>query len=219
MITLHLNAAGLPTSWILAAVYGSSYGIAVNSAKTWSKEVGSPNFVIEIDDEDKPKTVRKELFWVKGDDLYVQPIRETIIQTPRFPVTIDKKIIDLVSQEITYSLIDVGYYVSDSEWRRRRPSDVLMQERFQEFFAAEKKAKEAGEELPFDPRYTFMMPMPEDYVLPYDLKDEKTVPVGDSPTLPKELASHPDQHAVYRLLNTGWNFEETLVHLGPIQID
>lgn len=56
-ITFHFGAAGHPISWILHAVYGSHYGVALAGAHTWHERMiasarnGTPpggQFVIEV---------------------------------------------------------------------------------------------------------------------------------------------------------------------------
>ena len=212
-------AAGVPTSWMLTSVFGNAYGVAHNAARSWAENQKTPTFIVSIDEESM-QVERKDLFWPESEDTrYVQPDRLPILQRMRSRISITEDEERVAAEALRASLTEVGYLVSDAEWRRRRPSDVLVSERFQEYFTADKAAREAGEDMPFDPRYTMMMPIPDDYVLPYGLVDGRATAVGDAPPVPDNLASLPDQEQVTRLLNSGWNFEQTLVHMGPIQID
>ena len=212
-------AAGVPTSWMLTSIFGNAYGIASHAASSWAETQQRPAFIVSIDEESM-QVERKDLFWPESEDTrYVQPDRLPILQRMRSRISITEDEERIAAEALRSSLVEVGYLVSDSEWHRRRPSDVLVSKRFQEYFAADKAAREAGEDLAFDPRYIMMMPAPDDYVPPYGLVDGRATAVGNAPPVPDNLASLPDQEQVARLLNSGWNFDETLVHMGPIQID
>ena len=216
---LHYSAAGVPTNWMLIGVYSDAYGIAHNAAKTWSDAHASPAFIIQID-EKTSKVARKDLFWPEVEEPHhIKPDDLPILQKGRHRIELEDSEKLLIAQELRDSLCDIGFMVSKAEWRRRRPSDAILSDLYEEYYEAERAAKAKGEEVPFQPRYIMMMEVPDDYVMPYTCIDGKTAPVSDAEALPPELSCIQDQEAVCRLLNTGWNFEETLIHMGPTQID
>ena len=137
-IVFHFGAACHPVSWILHAVYGSSYGIALASARTWhDRMLSSPGmtdtppggqFVLELKNG---KVARSELLF---DAEYFRERQEPqdltwLCQFQAFPLDILEPVKRTVTEALRTRLIDVGFLIPRVEWETRYPdqAEILRQ--------------------------------------------------------------------------------------------
>lgn len=137
-ITFHFGAAGHPVSWILYAVYGSGYGVALNAARTWharmraaqrSETPPGGQFVIEVKEL---QVVRTELLF---DAAYFQRNQEPddlswLCQFQGFPLPIPQEVQDIVTHELRQKLIDIGFLIPRTQWERSYPEHAEMSRQF-----------------------------------------------------------------------------------------
>lgn len=138
-ITFHFGAAGHPISWILHAVYGSSYGIASAAARGWHERMlAAPRrdtetppggqFIVELK---KGMVARSDLFF---DVDYFRQHQEPddvswLCQFQSFPLDIPDPIKTTVTEALRARLIEAGFLIPRAEWAVRYPeqAEILRQ--------------------------------------------------------------------------------------------
>lgn len=139
-ITFHFGAAGHPVSWVLHAVYGSHYGVALAAARTWHERMiatarnGTPaggQFVIKVKND---TVVRTDLFF---DADYFGQHQEPddcswLCQFQSFPLLIPEAVKRTVTECLRRSLVDAGFLIPRAEWEERYPGQAEILRQFRQ---------------------------------------------------------------------------------------
>lgn len=238
---LHLSAAGVPVSWAVTAVYGTSYGIAHAAATTWFERSREPSRSSRIDDQPQfvveVEPVGENGWSVKRSHLMMDASRlarpshdehRRLVQWGTGPAVPFAAVLKgVVEAALKAALVEFGWMLPRAEWERRNPVGALTSRRFAEFGAAADAALAAGIELAFERRWTPFMETPDDFHLPWSATPEGSPPGLRCRRVPESFAapwSHPslgpdvirtdkDAEDAARLLNSGWTPEEVAVLL------
>lgn len=224
----HLSAAGVPVSWTITALYGSAFGVALCSARTWHRDDDTdndaPQFVVEMTDGGDAgwKVVRTELLMDARHLSRQQPDDPAwLVQDHTAPVELPAALTAAIATALRTALVDFGYLIPRADWVRRYPASALTSKRFAEFAAADRAASDAGVPIPYEPRWSpFMEPETHERP-PYGIgKDGDIVAIARN-----GVARAADRHdlahigdaagraSAVRLLNSGWTPAEIAVLL------
>lgn len=221
---LHLQAAGVPTSWSLVALYNGAYGIALNSARSWSEQHKGPHFLIEIEDGSVKRT---DLVGWDESNLKSQKVdRNPFIQLFDTTFHLDSEITDLACSTLRAKMVEIGYFIPRAEWEQRYPGQALTEAHFNEFHKAYNAAMEAGEPLKFSERLIPYIGVPDDYEVKYQLTQTEggQVIVGRDPKTPDPTNGHvwtdsKQASDALRLLNSGFTYDEVLILFIPEPVE
>lgn len=209
MPVLHLSAAGVPTGWIITALYNSSYGIAVNAAASWHERQGTAEAVLEIE---RGEVKRSEMYWKPEHGAKQYPDRPILLQAPGYKL--DKDVIEIAIEHMTRTLRGLNFLIPQEEWERRYPASKLISDRFNEWHAASAAAGRGN--VAWEPKWAMFFEAPEGWVPAYQLSDDllgvvPTDPAADDVTGGYRWPNEAAADNVRRAMNSGFTFEEAQI--------
>ena len=232
---LHLQAAGVPVSWSITALYKDSYGVAHAAAKHWydcmsadpDGEHDSPQYVCDVvGDDQKGYTIKRDDLFMGRRHLVRQVPDDSswLVQAQTSPVPLSITLLDVLTEALRAKLVAFGYLLPRAEWMRRYPADVMVAKRFAEFNAAYDAHCRADPkaDIPFELKWAPFMERPHGFVFPFDVAAQPTgwaVTDRGSPMLDFELTAEDEARIRMRLLNSGWSPDEVKILLSAQPVD
>jgi hypothetical protein len=156
----HLSAGGYPITFAFTAMYGSSYGICVNAARSWFErsiedgiefrkapimrgapepepgEIGSPQFVCRV----KNGVVTDARLFMNAE--YYQRrqhhdrTRSFLVQWNVTPIPVEDSLKALVEETLWTKLQEIGFIIPRAEWEQKYPEQLEIERNFQEMMAS-----------------------------------------------------------------------------------
>ncbi len=185
---LHLQAAGVPTSWSIVAIYRNCYGIALSSARAWMEreeadrrarptmathEKPTPHLVVEVEKVDDAWTLKRKDLMMSERYLRQQEHdeRTELFQPQSSPFPLEDDLAAFLNDAIRTILIEFEYLIPRMEWAKRYPGQRIIADHFKAFFAADRAHRNSGVEgdMPFELRWAQFMPAPDGFVWPFDV--------------------------------------------------
>lgn len=221
-VIVHLGAMGVPISWSITALYRDALGVAIHAADSWyarsvserseKKSEDSPQFVCQI----KEGRVTFARLWLGEHHLQRQSYTRDnhLVQFGTAPCDIPEAHRTLIVEALRSALIEAGYFIPIELWRRLYPAQALVSKRFCDFNEAYDAHKASGAKgrMPFDPRWTMMMELPEGYVLPYAVVEahdgHHIQTTRDGADTLEVWSDKETAETRARLLNSGWTRAE-----------
>lgn len=217
----HISVSGTPISWSIVAIYERSAGIASHSARAWHETTSTSQCLIQI----KHGIARSiEMFWSSDDK---QSPDDSTLFLSGFKDIISEEDREKLIQVLRECLINKEYLIPRKEWEMRYPASKLISDRFREFSEAYNALdREAGEELVFEDKWVMFMELPKGFIPAYKVvgqgKGYVIAPEREGyedSTNGREWREVSDAEAACRLLNSGWNWEETQILLTPEPVE
>jgi len=213
--------AGVPTSWSVVALYRKAYGVALFAARGWKEQSDIAQAIIEIEDG---VIRRSELLWKHEYGRIQSTDREEIILQTGSEYHLDKDIEKLVARHMAEQLREVGYLIPREEWEQRFPASALISKRWAEWHEACDAV--GAKNLAWKPRWSMMMPTPEDWQPSFILTEDRLgVKPADATAVDPTGGYRWDDvrtaENAMRHMNSEWSFEETLILLQeePVEQD
>lgn len=229
----HLMSAGMPITWTVVAIYGNSYGIALEAARAWSKreaedhgtsryatatDLESAHFVIEVDDRTGAwTTIRQNLImsarYLKRREHDERP---WLLQDQTSPFPIEPSLKAFLVGALHGTLVEFGYLIPRSEWESAYPAQKIIADHFRAFREAEKAHRASGAEgpMPFELRWSQFMASPEGFAWPFEavrVDDTWTVTMGGRRMARFSPVDEDEATDMARLLNSGYRPEDVAI--------
>jgi len=225
---LHLQAAGVPTSWSIVAIYRSYYGVAHHSARAWMEheeadrqnrpmrtrvphEKPTPHLVIEIEKDCDAWSLKRHDLMMSERYLRRQEHdeRTELVQQQSSPFPLEDGLAAFVNDTVRTILIGFGYLIPRAEWAERYPGQRIIADHFKAFFAADRAHRASGAEgdMPFELRWGQFMEAPDGFVWPFDVRadgDGWIVMRDGEPFGSLRSTDRDEAETMMRLLNGGY---------------